>query len=201
MQTQMLIGGRLVGGRGAAARRCWTRPRARSDRRGGRGHPGAGGRGGGGGRARLRRLGRDRAARTAPRRCCASRTHSKRDAADYAALESQQHRQAARGGAERRDAGDRRRVPLLCRRVPHPQGPAGGRVPARTHQHDPPRSGRGRGFDRALELSADDGRLEDRAGDRRRQHRGAEALRADAAHGTEARPQRWPSCCRRAWST
>jgi aminobutyraldehyde dehydrogenase len=46
--------------------------------------------------------------------------------------------------------------------------------------------GRRRRLDRALELSADDGRVEARARRCRRQYRGAEAVRADAPDGAEA---------------
>ena len=68
-----------------------------------------------------------------------------------------------------------------------PTGLARGRVRRRAHQHDPPRSaGRGR-VDRALELPADDGGVEDRSGPRGGQHRGPQAVRADAADHARAR--------------
>ena len=47
------------------------------------------------------------------------------------------------------------------------------RVPRRPHQHDPARPRRRGRLDRAVELPADDGGVEDRAGAGRRQHRGA----------------------------
>ena len=54
------------------------------------------------------------------------------------------------------------------------------------HQHDPPRSGRRRRVDRALELSVDDGGVEAVARARRRQHGRDQAFRADAADDAEA---------------
>ena len=51
---------------------------------------------------------------------------------------------------------------------------------------DPPRAAGDRGRDRAVELPADDGGLEARAGARRRQRPGAEAVRADAARRRSA---------------
>ena len=62
----------------------------------------------------------------------------------------------------------------------------GGRIPAGLHLDDPPRPDRRGRLDRAVELPADDGGVEDRAGARRRQHDGAEAVRADAADHAEA---------------
>ena len=50
------------------------------------------------------------------------------------------------------------------------------RVPRRPHQHDPARPDRRGRLDRALELPADDGGVEDRAGAGGRQHRRAQAL-------------------------
>ena len=97
-----------------------------------------------------------------------------------------QYRQAARRRVERRDSRDRRRVPLLRRSGADRPRRAGRRISAGLHQHDPPRSRRGRGLDRSLELSADDGGVEARPGARRRQHRRAQALGADAAHGAQA---------------
>ena len=54
---------------------------------------------------------------------------------------------------------------------------------------------------RALELSADDGRLEALPGARRRQHRRHQAVGADAAHDAQARASSSPRSSRRAWST
>ena len=74
-------------------------------------------------------------------------------------------------------------------------GAARGRVPRRPHLDDPPRPGRRRRLDRALELPADDDGLEARPGARRRQHRGLQALRADAADRAEARRASSPRSC------
>ena len=63
----------------------------------------------------------------------------------------------------------------------------GRRISARLHQHDPPRSHRRGRIHRALELSTHDGGLEDGSGAGRGQYRGAQALRADAAHRAQAR--------------
>ncbi len=109
------------------------------------------------------------------------------DGAAFAKLESLNCGKPLRRGAQRRDPGDRRRVPLLRGRLPHHDRRRRGRVPRRLHQHDPPRPGRRRRFDRAVELPADDGGLEARPGARGGQHLRAEALRADAAHGAQAR--------------
>ena len=57
----------------------------------------------------------------------------------------------------------------------------------RLHQHGAARPGRRGRRHRALELPADDGGVEARAGARRRQHRGAQALGADPAHHAQAR--------------
>ena len=93
-------------------------------------------------------------------------------------------------GAPRRDPGGRRLLPLLRRRLPRHARLGGGRISARLHLDDPPRSDRRRRLDRALELPADDGGVEARARARRRQHRRAEAVRADAADHAEARQDR-----------
>ena len=66
-------------------------------------------------------------------------------------------------------------------------GAIAGEYLAGPHLDDPPRPGRGRGLDRALELSADDDGLEARPGGRRRQHRRLQALGDDAAQRAEAR--------------
>ena len=76
----------------------------------------------------------------------------------------------------------RRRQPALLRRrraLPRRQGRR--RVPRRLHQHDPARAGRRGRLDRAVELPADDGGVEDRPGAGHRQHGGAQARRADPA--------------------
>ena len=76
-----------------------------------------------------------------------------------------QLRQAARS---RRGGRDPRRSSIAFASSPGaarlPDRPGGGRVPARAHQHAAARRGRRRGRDRAVELPADDARLESRAG-------------------------------------
>ena len=54
-------------------------------------------------------------------------------------------------------------LPLLRRRGARRAGVGGRRIPARLHLDGPPRPDRRRRVDRAVELSADDGGLEDRA--------------------------------------
>ena len=91
---------------------------------------------------------------------------------------------------ERRQAGrDRRRrdpvlgrqPPLLRRRGAEPRGEVRRRVRRGLHVDHPPRAARHRGRHHALELPADDGRLEARPGARRRQRPDPQARRADAA--------------------
>ena len=91
-----------------------------------------------------------------------------------------ERRQAARV-REGRDAGLLRQPALLRGRRADPRGQVGRRVHAGLHVDDPPRAARDRRRDRAVELPADDGGLEARAGARRGQRPGAEAVRADAA--------------------
>ena len=110
-------------------------------------------------------------------------------------------RQADQRRAERRDPGDRRLLALLRRRRALPARGRRRRVPRRPHLDDPPRPGRRRRLDRALELPADDDGLEARPGARRRQHRGLQALRADAADRAEARRASSPRNCPPASST
>ncbi len=90
--------------------------------------------------------------------------------------------------AGRRDPGGGRLPALLCRRGALRQRHGGQRVPGRSHQHDPPRPDRRGGLDRAVELPADDGGVEDRTGAGRGQHRGHQAQRADAADDAAAGP-------------
>ena len=96
-------------------------------------------------------------------------------------------RQADQRGEERRDAGDRRLPALLRRRGARHPGQRRGGIHAGLHLDGPPRPGRRRRLDHALELPADDGGVEDRPGADGRQHDGAEALGDDAAHDAEAR--------------
>ena len=122
------------------------------------------------------------------------------EAAEYAALESRNTGKPLTAVLNDELPCDRRYLPLFCRCVPCPPGTCRRGVPGRTYQHDPARSGRRRCLDRSLELSAHDACLEDRAGNRRRQRSGTEALRADPAHGPQARRPAGRSRCRRAWS-
>ena len=89
------------------------------------------------------------------------------------------------------DPADGRPDPLLRGCRAHPRGRLGGRVHARHDLVHPPRADRRRRPGHALELPAADGDLEDRAGDRRRQHGRAQAerhhARLDAADGRDRR--------------
>ena len=100
----------------------------------------------------------------------ADRIEAEADA--FADARGAQLRQAEARRAPRRDPGGGRRASLLRRRVPRHARLGRGRIPARLHLDGPPRPDRRRRLDRAVELSADDGRMEDRAGARRRQHGG-----------------------------
>ena len=86
-----------------------------------------------------------------------------------------QRRQAAAGGQGRRDRRDGRQPALLRGRRAQPGGQGRGRVPRGLHVLDAPRGGRRDRPDRALELPAADGDLEDRAGAGRGQHDRAQA--------------------------
>ena len=90
---------------------------------------------------------------------------------------------------------------LLRRRRARARGPLGRRVHARLHVDDPARAARDRRRDRAVELPADDGGLEDRARARGRQRPGAQAVRADAADDAALRASSPRRSCRRACST
>ena len=108
--------------------------------------------------------------------------------------------QADRGRA-RGDRVPRRQPPLLRRGRPAPRRPGRGRVHEGLHVDAPARPARRRRVDRAVELPADDGGVEDRARAGRRQHGGAEAVgghAADARCGWRRSPAR---CSRRACST
>ena len=110
-----------------------------------------------------------------------------RDAEGVRRARGAQLRQAAHPRLAGRDAGDRRLLPLLRRRRAQHARAGGRRVHGRPHLDDPPRSDRRGRLDRAVELPADDGGLEARAGARRRQHHRDQAVRADPAHHAEAR--------------
>ena len=87
-------------------------------------------------------------------------------------------------------AGDGRQPALLRRRRAQPGGQGRGRVPRGLHVLGAPRGGRRRRPDRALELPADDGDLEDRPGARDRQHDRPQARPDDAADHAAARRDR-----------
>ena len=74
-----------------------------------------------------------------------------------------QRGQAAGRGQGGRDRHDGRSPPVLRRRGAHARGQGERRVPRGLHLDDPARAGRRGRPDRAVELPADDGRLEDRA--------------------------------------
>ena len=84
--------------------------------------------------------------------------------------------------AEERDPVPGRQPALLRRRGALHGGQGRRRVPRRLHLVHPPRAGGRRRLDRAVELPADDGDLEDRPGAGRRQHGDPQAVGADAAH-------------------
>ncbi len=100
------------------------------------------------------------------------------------------HRQAGRSVHRRRTAGRRRSAAVLRRGRPHPARRAGGGVHRRLHLDAAPRADRRLRPDRALELPADDGDLEDRSGAGGGQHRRAQARRDDAVLGGAAGPDR-----------
>ena len=83
----------------------------------------------------------------------------------------------------------------------HAGGPGRGRVHGGPHLDHPARAGRRGGPDHAVELPADDGRLEDRPGAGRRLHDRPEAGRDHADHDGEARRAAPPRSARRASST
>ena len=92
-----------------------------------------------------------------------------------------------RGDAQRRDRRDGRQPALLRRRRALHGGPGRRRVHGGPHLVHPPRAGRRGRPDRALELPAADGGLEDRPGARDRLHDRAQAGRDDAGHDAAAR--------------
>ncbi len=100
-----------------------------------------------------------------------------------------ERRQADRPRALRGPVHGRQPSVLRRRRALH-GGQGGGRIPGGLHQHDPARARGRRGLDRAVELPADDGGLEDGPGARDRQHGRPEALRANAPDDAAARGAR-----------
>ena len=122
-------------------------------------------------------------------------------------------RRRARARSSRRTSASRSRSRATrCRSSPTTcaSSPAGARIlegraageymRGYTSMH-PARAARRRRPDRALELPADDGGLEARPGARRRQHRGAQAVRADAADAAPLRRAGRPTSSRPACST
>ena len=86
-----------------------------------------------------------------------------------------------------RDGPHRRQLALLRGRRPLPRGPGRRRVHGGPHVVHAPRPARRRRVDRAVELPAQHGDVEARPRARGRQHRGAEAVGAHAAHRAAAR--------------
>ncbi len=128
------------------------------------------------------------------------RGHHRRQRRRARAARVEPDRQADRR-RDRRDDDVVRPVPLLRRCLPGHGGPRGHRVPRGPHLDGPPRPGRRRGLDRALELPAVHGRVEARAGARDRQHRRPQAVcphaavraafrRARLGRAARGRPQR-----------
>ena len=109
-----------------------------------------------------------------------------RDAEAFAALEALNTRQAEHSRSAGRDAGDLGLLPLLRRRRAQHAWRRRRRIHGGPHVHDPPRPHWRRGLDRAVELSADDGGMEARAGVGGRQYDRAQAVGTDAADDAEA---------------
>ena len=101
-----------------------------------------------------------------------------------------EHRQADRPHPLGGDPADGRPDPLLRHRRPPPRGQERRRVHGRTHVVHPPRADRRLRPGRAVELPDDDGGVEVRPGDRRRQHGRAQAERHDAGDDDAARRDR-----------
>ena len=99
----------------------------------------------------------------------------------------------------RRDPGDGRQPALLRGRRAQHGGQGGRRVPRGLHVVHPPRAGRRRRPDRAVELPADDGGVEDRPGARRRLHDRPQARPDDAddarCSSPSSRPRSSPRAC------
>ena len=102
---------------------------------------------------------------------------------------------------QRRDRRDGRQPALLRRRRALHGGQGRGRVHGGLHLVDPPRAGRRGRPDRAVELPADDGGVEDRPGARDRLHDRAQAGRDDARSRRCASPSSPPRSCPPACST
>ena len=122
-------------------------------------------------------------------RAAQDRRHPRRERRRARAPRVQPDGQADRR-RDRRDDDLVRPVPLLRRRLPGDGGPRGHRVPRGPHLDGPPRPGRRRRVDRALELPAVHGGLEARARARDRQHRRPQAVGPHAAVGAAVRRAR-----------
>ena len=150
---------------------------------------------GGGGQGGAAGVARDDSGRA--RRGAAQARRRARGATPTSSPSSSRRTSASRSSyAQGRDAGLGRQHPLLRRRRPRARGQVGRRVHARLHLDAPPRAARDRRRDRAVELPADDGGLEDRPGARGRERAGAEAFRADAADDASLRRARRRRSCR-----
>ena len=133
-------------------------------------------------------------------RAAQDRGHHRRERRRARPPRVQPDRQADRR-RDRRDDDVVRPVPLLRRRLPGDGGPRGHRVPRGPHLDGPPRPGRRRGLDRAVELPAVHGGLEARARARDRQHRRPQAVGPHAAVRAAVRRARLGRSCPRASST
>ncbi len=124
-----------------------------------------------------------------PRRACARAAQARRR--DRGArrrarrARGRQRRQADQRLPRRRDPVHGRQPAVLRRRREVPRGQVRRRVPERLHLDHPPRAGRRDRPDRALELPADDGRVEDRPRPGGRQHGRAQAGGDHPAHHAE----------------
>ena len=176
---QQFIGGQWVDSASGETHR--GREPGRRHRRRARPGLGPGGRGPRGrcGGGRVRDLGPDDAPDPQPR-AAQDRRHPRRERRRARPPRVQPDRQADPRG-DRRDDHELGPVPVLRGRLPRPGGPRGHRVPRRPHVDGPPRPGRRRRLDRALELPAVHGGLEARPGARDRQHGRAQAVGPDAA--------------------
>ena len=152
-------------------------------------------------RARRSRGGRRRRRRSAPRRCSRWRTRSRSTARSSRALEAINAGKPLAAVTNDEIPRDGRQPALLRRRRALPGGSRGGRVHGGVHVVHPARGGRRDRADHAVELPADDGDLEDRAGARDGQHDRAEARRDDA-RSRRCGSRSWPPrSCRPACST
>ena len=111
-------------------------------------------------------------------------------AEEIAQLESRIAGKPIRLATRVRRAGHDRQRRVLRRRRPQPRGQGDRGVLRRPHLLDPARTRRRGRVHLAVELSAADGRVEDPAGDRGRQHHRAEAVGAHAADQPAVRRDR-----------